>query len=112
MEPVSGTDDGDLLRAAVLYLWLGTDREAPMAIRDGILCPLGWPRDPREWAPGTRLENLLRAGALCSADRERRMQAGLPTGPADHKLELVLEALRGYGLETCEVPSSVSMARA
>jgi len=58
---------------------------------DGI--PMGWPWEPAAWKPGERRRNLVKAGALCVADRERRERNGLPPEPSLHKFDLVLQEM-------------------
>lgn len=90
-------DDGSLLHAAVTYLHHGSDVAAPIG-EDGV--PLGWPWGKDWWKPKDRFENVVRAGALCLAERERCLRAGVFTGPADHKLGLCLDVLSGLSLPT------------
>lgn len=79
--------DGELLRAAVHYLWAGTDKAAPI---DSDGAPLSWPWDVKWWKPRDRRSNLIRAGALCLAEKDR---LGRQTGHVDHKFNLVLAEL-------------------
>lgn len=90
--------DGQMLRAAVIYLHWGTDRQAPVVDeetdpRDGI--PEGWPWDPKWWKPKSRERNLERAGALCLAERERLLRRcpAASVAHVDHKLNLVINAM-------------------
>ena len=99
--------DGQMLRAAVIYLHWGTDRQAPVIDeetdpRDGI--PEGWPWDARWWKPKDRLSNLVRAGGLCLAERDRLARAGQPSGHVDHKLNLVIEAIGDIRCHACGRP--------
>lgn len=64
--------DGEMLTAAVIYMHHGTDRASPIQ-EDGA--PLGWPWEPRWWKPKDRRRNLVRAGALCLAEKERLVRA-------------------------------------
>jgi len=104
--------DGSLLRVAVLYYqnagfqkWAG--EPVPLALRDDG-APEGFPWDREWWKPKTPLRDLVRAGALCVAEVERRMRAGrrrakeplrygseiVPAvGPVEHKLSLIVAAL-------------------
>ncbi|MCX5516177.1 hypothetical protein [Kaistia algarum] len=79
-------EDGHLLRVAGIYLWHGTDKEAPIQ-KDGT--PLSWPWDARWWKPKSRQRNLERAGALCLAERSRRIRLGSYVGHVDQKLAIV-----------------------
>lgn len=81
--------DGEMLRAAVVYIWHGT-MMGP-SFEGGL--PLGWPWDAKWWKPRDRRSNLIRAGALCLAEHDRLVRAGKPTGPADHKLGIALREL-------------------
>lgn len=80
---------GELLRAAVIYLWHGTTNGA--SYEGGT--PNGWTWEPEWWKPKDRHSNLVRAGALCLAERDRCIRLGAATGPADHKLGIVLREL-------------------
>jgi len=79
---------GEMLSAAVAYTWHGTRMGTP----DGSM-PGNWPWGSEWWKPMDRERNLVRAGALCLAERERRLRAHLHPGPADHKLGIVLREL-------------------
>jgi hypothetical protein len=83
-------EDGELLRAGVIYIWHGTDRAAPIR-EDGA--PFSWPWDVSYWKPRDRRSNLVRGGALCLAEKERLERAGKHTGAAEHKLEIALREL-------------------
>jgi hypothetical protein len=85
-------ENGELLRAAVYYLHAGTSNAAHVDER-GI--PIGWPWAGVWWKPKSRERNLVRAGALCLAERERllRKYPGRSVAHVDHKLNLVIEAL-------------------
>lgn len=106
-----GHAEGEMLQAAVIYLWHGTDKAAPLR---GDGSPVGWPWEPQWWKPKDRRRNLVRAGALCLAEigrinRKWKRQAphgdGLPdrlrkpdrdgpfTGHVDHKLNLAIREL-------------------
>lgn len=102
-------DDGSLLTAAVHYLWHGTDKAAPLR-EDGA--PMGWPWAVEWWKPKDRRRNLIRAGALCLAENERRTRAieRLPRrrqpnavgpwySPAMHKFRIVSAELNKLDLE-------------
>lgn len=92
--------NGELLRAAMIYLHHGTDIAAPI---NGDR-PVGWPWDAKWFKPKDRRSNLIRAGALMLAEKERinrtyngQIREGrqvLPhTGHVDHKLELATKYL-------------------
>src|SRR5687767_11071676 len=83
--------DGSLLRAAVLYYHhaMGGER---LRYEDGV--PVGWPWERRWWKPKDRQRNLIRAGALCHAERDRLKRAG--SSHVEHvnsKLRLIEKAL-------------------
>lgn len=90
--------DGAMLRAAVLYYSqakLGPD-DPPLTLRDDG-APLGWPWEAPSWKPKDRVSNLVRAGALCLAERERlRRIKGSYRGHVDQKLSLIVEALAAH----------------
>lgn len=81
--------DGELLRAAVIYIWHGTMMQA--SFEGGL--PVGWPWEAQWWKPKSRQRNLIRAGALCLAERDRCRRAGLPTEPADREYAIVIREL-------------------
>lgn len=87
--------DGEMLRAAVLYIWHGTDKQPPsvMIMSADYSVPQGWPWDAKWWKPKSRERNLVRAGALCLAEHDRLVRTGRHTGPADHKLGIALREL-------------------
>lgn len=87
--------DGAMLRAAVLYYShakLGPD-DPPLTLKaDGA--PVGWPWDASWWKPKGKERGLVRAGALCLAERERlRRIRGAYRGHVDQKLSLIIQAL-------------------
>jgi hypothetical protein len=87
--------NGQLLRVAVYYLHAGTSNAAPL---DYAGIPVGWPWAGVWWKPKSRERNLIRAGALCLAERERllRKYPGQSVAHVDNKLNLVIEALYDY----------------
>ncbi len=87
---------GELLRAGIIYLWHGTERGAPQP--DMNKPPLGWPWAIEWWKPRDRRRNLVRAGALMLAERDRlqqRLRGNWPGHIAhvDHKIEIVVREL-------------------
>lgn len=87
--------ESQLLRAAVLYYSharLGPN-DPPLTLKvDGA--PVGWPWDASWWKPKGREHDLVRAGALCLAERERlRRIKGSYRKHVDQKLSLIVEAL-------------------
>lgn len=87
--------DGEMLQAAVIYMWHGTMRAAPMLTSDNR--PAGWPWDARWWKPSTRRRNLIKAGALCVAEMERLARRGRSTLHVTQKLNVVLRELMLLG---------------
>lgn len=104
-------DDAQMLRAAVIYYHHATrPADWPLALRaDGA--PLGWPWNAKWWKPKEPRRNLIIAGGLCIAERERilrqhdRLTKGFAyfrttnpdrplTGHVDQKLGLILDALK------------------
>jgi hypothetical protein len=67
--------DGELARAAACYATPPQHRKADtrFTIRDNryMLVPQGWPWHPDDWKPASRLRDLVRAGALVTAERDR-----------------------------------------
>lgn len=61
-------DDGSLLHVAVFYYRHAIGDH--IAMRDDG-APLGWPWDKEWWKPKEPVRNLVRAGALCMAERVR-----------------------------------------
>lgn len=93
-------ENGEMLTAAVIYLHHGT-KMMPVLPRGEP--PLGWPWDRKWFKPKDRRSNLIRAGALCLAEKERLARRGTKyDGHVDHKLNLVLSALQALpqGTET------------
>lgn len=97
-------DNGEMLRAAVIYYQHAARPDIPLTMEmDGR--PLGWPWDAQWWKPKDRERDLVRAGALCLAERDRILRwhgartvadvsRGLPwLGHVDHKYELIVSAL-------------------
>ena len=83
--------DGEMLNAAVIYLWWGTDRAAPATASKAS--PMGWPWDNNWWKPKDRRSNLVRAGALCLAEKDRLVRAGRTFTHAEHKLDIAVREL-------------------
>lgn len=100
-------DSGEMLTAAVIYFQYAIGNELSFRA-DGA--PMGWPWEAQWWKPKDRERNLVRAGALCLAERERirrraerfrvsvhseRMKAkNRPlVGHVDQKLALIVDAL-------------------
>ena len=74
---------GALLKAGIVY-YLSAQGCALMV--PGAKTPIGWPWSPEWWKPKGKRHDLVRAGALFLAERERLQRASRPTGmhrPAD-----------------------------
>ncbi len=89
--------DGEMLTAAVIYYQSSgalkiLGEPVPLAMRaDGA--PLGWPWDAEWWRPKSPKRDLVRAGALCLAERERLRRKKAWFGHVDQKLDLIIAAL-------------------
>ena len=57
--------------------------------------PVGWPWDAVWWKPKDKRRDLIRAGALCVAERERLIRADKSdiAHSANHLLTLIIESL-------------------
>lgn len=113
-------ETGDLLRAATIYYQHAARKDMPLALLpDGA--PFGWPWDRKWWKPKDPRRDLVRAGALALAEkdriirqhqrrvalRERRRFQALANGPyvahVDRKLELIVAALANLPAETVQL---------
>jgi hypothetical protein len=86
-------EQGDLLAAANCY-YLHAVGEWPLPIHaDG--CPVGWPWERAWWKPKSKWRDLVRAGALCLAERDllRSRDPSAYIGHVNSKLGLILRAL-------------------
>lgn len=79
-------DGRELLRAARCYFEHAT-------AGSGERVPAGWPWDPQWWKPKDARRDLVRAGALCLAERDRSHRAGEDAWEAAKLLESVVKAL-------------------
>ena len=85
-------DQGEMLHAAMLYYAFAKLGPDDMTLRaDGA--PIGWPWDASCWKPKDRERNLVRAGALCLAERDRLRRIKGSYRHIDQKLALIVEAL-------------------
>lgn len=98
--------DGEMLRAAVIYYQHGARKDMPLVMR-GDAAPMGWPWDAEWWKPKDPRRDLVRAGALCIAEKQRILRSynNRPPTPArerlrqpatehvDFKLRLIIGAL-------------------
>lgn len=85
---------GEMLRAAVIYFQHAAHKDFPLAMNaDGS--PMGWPWEAKWWKPKTPEQDLIRAGALCVAERDRikRKSPKSYVGHIDFRLTLITEAL-------------------
>lgn len=86
-----GHDDHVLLRAGMLY-YANATRPGDLTLRmDGA--PLGWPWEAKHWKPKSPLHDLVRAGALVLAEKERLRGARKINVHCDQKLSLIIRAL-------------------
>jgi hypothetical protein len=84
--------NGEMLTAAVIYYQHAIGNELTLRA-DGA--PLGWPWEAQWWKPKGRERDLVRAGALCLAERERLRRIPAYTGHVNQKLSLIADALDG-----------------
>ena len=87
-------NEGEMLRAATLYyLHAAKPGLFPSLRPDGA--PLGWPWEAKWWKPKDRERDLIRAGALCLAERERfeRISYSTHRDHVEQKLRSILKAL-------------------
>src|SRR5262245_46000429 len=86
--------NGELLKAAMIYLWHGTVLAATEMNARGA--PMGWPWDACWFKPKDRRRNLVRAGALMLAEKERLLRKNSAThvGHVDHKLQIAMRELQ------------------
>jgi hypothetical protein len=82
----------DLVRAAMIYLYHGTPIAAIVRANGS---PMGWPWEAKDFKPKDRKSNLVRAGALLVAERDRliRENPSQTTSHVNHKLQLVYTLL-------------------
>lgn len=86
-------DGNELYDAAICYLWHGTEKAGEI---DADGTPARWPWEARWWKPRDRHWNLVRAGALLVAEKDRRLRANIFTGDVDDLIAVVekeIEAL-------------------
>lgn len=82
-------DNGEMLTAAVCYYIHATQPEMSTATP-----PVGWPWDAQWWKPKGARRDLVRAGALCIAERARLKRAGRDFGHVTDKYSRICAALR------------------
>lgn len=85
--------DGELLSVAVMYYLAAAHPEWLVYRSDGA--PVGWMWDRRWWKPKDRSRNLIRAGALAQAEKDRllRRNPKAYVGHCDQKIEMIACAL-------------------
>lgn len=81
---------GEMLDAAIVYLWHGTDNAAQLNA-DGT--PAGWPWEAQWWKPKDRPRNIVRAGALLLAEQQRLKRAGEPAFDVEQLLAVAVREL-------------------
>jgi hypothetical protein len=79
-------DGNEMYDAAICYIWFGTEKAAPLR-SDGT--PEGWPWEAQWWKPRDRLKNLVRAGSLLVAEKDRRSRAKIDLGDIEDLLKRV-----------------------
>jgi len=86
-------DDGELLKAANFY-FINAMPDGKLSMRDDG-APVGWPWEAKWWKPKDRKQDLVRAGALYLAERERllRINGKINVTHIDRKHTLVAAAL-------------------
>lgn len=81
-------DNGEMLTAAVCYYIHATQPEMST-----LTPPVGWPWDAQWWKPKGARRDLVRAGALCIAERARLERAGRDFGHVTDKYSRICAAL-------------------
>lgn len=77
-------DEGELMRAGMVYLHYSTEYQNAT----------GWPWEPEWFKPKDRRSNLIRAGALFMAEKDRKKRLGdSNVSYIDHKLNLAVQYL-------------------
>jgi hypothetical protein len=64
-------DRGELMAAGICYYLAGT---SGVLLKASTGAPVNWPWSPKWWKPHGKRRDLVRAGALCLADRERLLR--------------------------------------
>lgn len=90
-------ENGEMLRAAAIYYQNGggiriDGTPVPLVIR-GDGAPIGWPWHASWWKPKTPHQDLVRAGALCLAERDRLKRKRASFGHVDEKLARIIKAI-------------------
>jgi hypothetical protein len=84
-------EDGEMFKAAIFYFANAVGNPITFS-PDGA--PLGWPWDARWWKPKGYDRDLIRAGALCVAERDRLQRMGADTAHVAYKIGLITKALQ------------------
>lgn len=92
--------NGELTRAATSYIWHGTPM-APANDPSGVPATWPWPTDC--WKPRDRRSNLLRGGALCLAEKDKRERAGETDWYADQLLNIAIHELEKLCIQPHEI---------
>lgn len=92
-----GHDSGEMLIAANIYYHHAVDALA-FAVEPTAYTrcepPVGWPWDRKWWKPKDPRRDLIRAGALAMAEKERLQRAGRTTRHVEHKFKLIGAAIK------------------
>jgi hypothetical protein len=83
-------DAGELMDAGMCYFLHATGRAT---YRKDTGYPVSWPWDCLWWKPTTPTRDLVKAGALFLAEKDRLARSGRHSGHVDHKLQFAAEAL-------------------
>jgi len=73
---------GEIIQAALCYEASGLGK--PDLGPDGV--PKTWPWEGASWNPKGGVADLVRAGALATAEQDRRRLAGLPPDPVAERI--------------------------
>lgn len=86
-------DDGEIMKAGMCYL-----RQALMTVtyndrRWLAETPMGWPWGTPHWKPSIPARDLIKAGALFLAERDRLRRINRYHGHVEHKLDIAVRRL-------------------
>ena len=82
--------DGSLLWVAVLYY---LNAKGKLSMRKDGMAPVGFPWDSKYWKPKSPREDLIRAGALCLAEKDRKKRLGFTFNHVEQKLSFIIASL-------------------
>lgn len=92
-------DNGEIMRAGMCYLGQAHMMDAYGDKSWLAETPMGWPWASRYWKPTSPERDLVKAGALFLAERDRlRRRPNNYHGHVDHKIEVVLRRLCALAL--------------